>query len=200
MGHPKQWRLYRRPCHLTHPNRTRARMNASRGELRIGLLGIEDPADVGSYSGTSFHLVHFLRAAGNSVSVLGPYPLRHRIPVRLHNRLRRRLTGKGVLWERHWLIAGQYPAIVRRYMERNPELDLLLATSVFSIAGVRSQDPRGVVGRHHSFRCDRSLCQIPKPFQADASAVSRGGAGGAGCVLHGDLLQSVGGRCGVAIV
>ena len=136
-------------------------MNASRGELRIGLLGIEDPADVGSYSGTSFHLVHFLRAAGNSVSVLGPYPLRHRIPVRLHNRLRRQLTGKGVLWERHWLIAGQYPAIVRKYMERNPELDLLLATSVFSIAGVRTRIPvvlwadttvSGVIGRYARYQ------------------------------------------------
>jgi glycosyltransferase involved in cell wall biosynthesis len=136
-------------------------MNASRGQLRIGLLGIEDPADVRSYSGTSFHLVHYLRAAGNSVSVLGPYPLRHRIPVRLHNRLRKQLTGEGVLWERHWLIAGQYPAIVRKYMEQNPDLDLLLATSVFSVAGVRTTIPvvlwadttvSGVIGRYARYQ------------------------------------------------
>jgi glycosyltransferase involved in cell wall biosynthesis len=125
--------------------------------LRIGLLGIEDPADIRSYSGTPFHLVHYLRAAGNNVSILGPYPLRYRTPVRLHNRLRKQLTGKGLLWERHRLIAGQYPAIVRKYVEQNPDLDLLLATSVFYIAGVQSRIPlvfwadttvSGVIGRY----------------------------------------------------
>lgn len=163
MGHPKHWRLYRQPCYQTlNANESDwKRMSASRGQLRIGLLGIEDPADVRSYSGTSFHLAHFLRAAGNSVSVLGPYPLRHRIPVRLHNRLRRQLTGKEVLWERHRLIAGQYSAIVRKYMEQHPDLDLLLATSVFSVAGVRTRIPvvlwadttlSGVIGRYARYQ------------------------------------------------
>jgi glycosyltransferase involved in cell wall biosynthesis len=133
------------------------RMNLSPGGLRIGLLGVEDPADVRSYSGTPFHLAHYLRAAGNDVRILGPYPLRYRIPVRLHNRLRSMFTGKGVLWERHRLIADQYPGIVRKYLEQSPDLDLLLATSVFQIAGVRTRIPlvfwadttvSGVIGRY----------------------------------------------------
>jgi glycosyltransferase involved in cell wall biosynthesis len=133
------------------------RMNLSPGGLRIGLLGVEDPADVRSYSGTPFHLAHYLRAAGNDVRILGPYPLRYRIPVRLHNRLRSLITGKGVLWERHRLIADQYPGIVRKYLEQSPDLDLLLATSVFYVAGVRTRIPlvfwadttvSGVIGRY----------------------------------------------------
>jgi glycosyltransferase involved in cell wall biosynthesis len=116
-------------------------MDLSSRELRIGLLGLEDPADVRSYSGTPFHLAHFLRTAGNDVRSLGPYPLRHRVWVRLHNRMRRLLTGKQLLWERHRLIAGQYPAIVRRYAEQNPDLDLLLATSVFYVAGAKTKLP-----------------------------------------------------------
>jgi glycosyltransferase involved in cell wall biosynthesis len=133
------------------------RMNLSPGGLRIGLLGLEDPADVRSYSGTPFHMAHYLRAAGNDVRILGPYPLRYRIPVRLHNRLRSLLTGKGVLWERHRLIAVQYPGIVRKYLEQSPDLDLLLATSVFYVAGVRTRIPlvfwadttvSGMIGRY----------------------------------------------------
>jgi glycosyltransferase involved in cell wall biosynthesis len=129
--------------------------------LRIGLLGVEDPADVRSYSGTPFHLVHYLRAAGDDVRILGPYPLRYRTPVRLHNRLRRQLTGKGVLWERHRVIAHQYPAIVHKYLEQNPDLDILLATSVFYVAGVRSRIPlvvwadttvSGVIGRYRRYQ------------------------------------------------
>jgi glycosyltransferase involved in cell wall biosynthesis len=116
-------------------------MDFSRRQLRIGLLGVEDPADVRSYSGTPFHLAHYLRAAGNDVRILGPYPLRHRTFVRMHNRLRRQLTRKEVLWERHRLIANQYPAIVRRYEDQNPDLDLLLATSVFYIARVQTRVP-----------------------------------------------------------
>jgi glycosyltransferase involved in cell wall biosynthesis len=116
-------------------------MDFSSKLLRIGLLGLEDPAAVRSYSGTPFHLAHFLNAAGNEVRFLGPYPLRHRVWVRLHNRLRWLLTRKQLLWERHRLIARQYPAIVRRYADENPDLDLLLATSVFYAGGVRTKMP-----------------------------------------------------------
>jgi glycosyltransferase involved in cell wall biosynthesis len=149
---------------MTNPNANESdgkRTNLSTGGLRIGLLGVEDPADVRSYSGTPFHLVHYLRATGNDVRILGPYPLRYRIPVRLHNRLRSLFTGKGVLWERHRLIADQYPGIVRKYLEQSPDLDLLLATSVFYVAGVRTRIPlvfwadttvSGVIGRYGRYQ------------------------------------------------
>jgi glycosyltransferase involved in cell wall biosynthesis len=155
-------------------------MNASPGEFRIGLLGIEDPADVSSCSGTPFHLVHYLRAAGNNVTILGPYPLRHRLPVRLHNRLRRQLTGKEVLWERHRLIAGQYPAIVRKYVEQNPDLDILLATSVVSVAGVRTRIPvvfwadttvSGVIGRYARYR-SLSKRTVQRSHQVEQAALT----------------------------
>jgi glycosyltransferase involved in cell wall biosynthesis len=116
-------------------------MPLSSAKLSIGLLGVEDPADVRSYSGTPFHLAHFLRTAGNDVRMLGPYPLRYRTLVRVHNRLRSQLTHRDLLWERHRLIADQYPAIVSRYVDQNPGLDLLLATSVFYIAKVRTKVP-----------------------------------------------------------
>ncbi len=136
-------------------------MDSTRRELKIGLLGVEDPTDVRSYSGTPFHLAHFLRAAGNDVRVLGPYPLRYRIFVRMHNRLRRQLTRKAVLWERHRLITHQYPAIVRRYADQNPDLDLLLATSVFCGPRVKTRVPlvfwadttvAGLIGRYLRYR------------------------------------------------
>ena len=131
------------------------------GKFKIGLLGLEDPADVRSYSGTPFHLGHYLRAAGNEVRMLGPYPLRYRSLVRVHNRLLRQLTRRELLWERHRLIAEQYPAIVDRYVEQHPDLDLLLATSVFYVAKVRTRIPviawgdstvAGVIGRYRRYQ------------------------------------------------
>lgn len=131
------------------------------GKLKIGLLGVEDPADVRSYSGTPFHLAHFLERAGNQVRMLGPYPLRHRTIVRAHNRLRRMLTRKDILWERHRLIADQYPEIVQQYVDRHPDLDLLLATSVFYVARVKTSLPvvfwadttvAGVIGRYQRYQ------------------------------------------------
>lgn len=131
------------------------------GKLKVGLLGVEDPADVRSYSGTPFHLRHFLELAGNEVRMLGPYPLRYRTLVRAHNRLRRALTGRELLWERHRLIADQYPAIVQGYVDRHPDLDLLLATSVFYVAGVRTRIPvvfwadttvAGVIGKYQRYQ------------------------------------------------
>jgi glycosyltransferase involved in cell wall biosynthesis len=127
--------------HCFKRKQLKIQMALSYGKLTIGLLGVEDPADVRSYSGTPFHLGHFLKDAGHDVRMLGPFPLRYRTLVRLHNRLRRELTRKEVLWERHRLISDQYPAIVSRYADQNPDLDLLLATSVFYIARVRTKVP-----------------------------------------------------------
>src|ERR1700743_1946211 len=109
-------------------------MNTYNPKLIIGILGIEDPADIRSYSGTPFHLSHFLRASGHTVRPLGPYPLRYRTLVRIQNRLGITLLRRQILLERHQLIARQYPGIVRRYIDDNPDLDLLLATSAFVMA------------------------------------------------------------------
>ncbi len=110
-------------------------------KLTIGLLGVEDPADVRSYSGTPFHLSHFLRAAGNSVRALGPYPIRYRVIVRVQNRLLRTFLNRQLLWERHPIITRQYPEIVDRYVRQNPNVDLLLATSLFAVANVQASVP-----------------------------------------------------------
>ena len=93
--------------------------------------------------------------------MLGPYPLRYRTLVRVHNRLRLQLTHGDVIWERHRLIAEQYPAIVSRYVDQSPNLDLLLATSVFCIAKVRTKVPlifwadttvAGVIGKYRRYQ------------------------------------------------
>jgi glycosyltransferase involved in cell wall biosynthesis len=59
------------------------------------------------------------------------------------------------------LIADQYPAIVNRYVDQNPDLDLLLATSVFYLAKVRTRLPivfwadttvAGLIGRYQRYQ------------------------------------------------
>ena len=135
-------------------------MNPSHPKLTVGVLGVEDPADVRSYSGTPFHLSHFLRAAGHTVRSLGPYPVRYRALVRIQNRLGIALLSQQLLLERHKLIARQYPGIVSRYTANNPDLDLLLATSAFVIARVKSPLPTilwgdttvaGVLGKYSRY-------------------------------------------------
>ena len=101
--------------------------------LKIGLLGVEDPSDVRSYSGTPFHLAHFLRQRGHDVRICGPYPLRFRKSLLFFNRLLNRFFGKHIVWERFPLITRQYRSVIDNYVRANPDLDLLLATSVFYV-------------------------------------------------------------------
>lgn len=100
-------------------------------KLKIGLLGVENPSDLNSYSGTPYHLAHFLRLAGHEVRICGPFPLRFRKIVGAFDRIVRTFLGKHIVWERFPLIAQQYSRIVDDYAAKNPDLDILLATSVF---------------------------------------------------------------------
>jgi len=108
--------------------------------MKIGLLGVDDPSDIRTYSGTPFHLAHYPRRAGHEVAILGPYKLR-RGRVKIEDRLRRIVTGKQLNPERHPAIAGQYHSIVNEYLDRHPDLDVMLAMSPFCIAGVRVPVP-----------------------------------------------------------
>ncbi len=128
--------------------------------MKIGLLGIEDPADVRSYSGTPYHLAHFLRRAGHEVRCLGPYPFKHVFLIRLLSRLSKILTGKHLLWQRHPVIARQYPEIINKYAAQNQDLDLLLGTSAFYLAGAAPGIPlafwgdttvAGVLGKYPAY-------------------------------------------------
>ena len=105
--------------------------------LKIGLLGVEDPADIKSYSGTPFHLAHFLRAHGHDVRICGPYPLRHQRLIFHFTRLYHRITGRHFVWERTRWIAGQYKSVIEGYARANPDVDLFLATSVFHVAAAK---------------------------------------------------------------
>jgi len=101
--------------------------------LKIGLLGFEDPRSVKAYSGTPYHLAHFLREAGHEVRVCGPYPLRFYLALRVVDKSLRMIAGKHIVFERHPLISRQYAGIVDRYAASNPDLDILLSTSVYSV-------------------------------------------------------------------
>ena len=138
--------------------------------MKIGLLGLDDPKDPRSYSGTPYHLGYFLRAAGHEVRDLGPYSLRFRTLVRIQNRLTRQFSGRQLVWERHRLIARQYPRIVSLYSDANPDLDLLLATSAFYIAGAKTRQPlvvwadttvAGVIGAYPKYKnlSNRTIAQ-----------------------------------------
>ncbi len=109
--------------------------------LKIGLLGVEDPSSVRSYSGTPFHLAHFLRERGHDVRFCGPYPLRYRGLLIFLNRLLKRFAGRHFVWERVPLITRQYRRIIERYASENPDLDVLLATSVFYVDAARTHIP-----------------------------------------------------------
>jgi glycosyltransferase involved in cell wall biosynthesis len=129
--------------------------------LKIGLLGVEDPASILSFSGIPYHLGEYLRRAGNEVRVLGPYSLRYATALKLWNKLRKRLIGSRIVWERHPLITRQYPMVIQQYIDRNPEIDVLLATSAFYLGKTKVRKPlifwgdttvAGVVGQYPNFR------------------------------------------------
>lgn len=129
--------------------------------LKIGLLGLEDPANVSTYSGTPYHLAHFLREAGNQVSFFGPYPVKHRKRVSYQNWLLKKLTGRHILWERYPMITDQYAGIVESYAKSDASLDLLLATSAFYLGKAKTHLPlvfwgdttaAGVIGHYPYYK------------------------------------------------
>lgn len=109
--------------------------------LKIGLLGVEDPSNVRSYSGTPFHLAHFLRARGHEVRTCGPFRLRHQRLIYHLDRLYRKVTGRHIVWERTPAVTKQYGKVIEQYALANPDLDLFLATSVFFVDGAKTAIP-----------------------------------------------------------
>ncbi len=109
--------------------------------MKIGLLGVEDPSDILSYSGTPFHMAHYLRKADHEVRFLGPYPIKHRFVVGALSRSLKLLRGKHLIWQRHPWITRQYASIVAEYARQHPDLDLLLGTSAFYLAGAKVDLP-----------------------------------------------------------
>lgn len=127
--------------------------------MKIGLLGLDDPSNIRTYSGTPYHLMHYLRKAGHEVRPLGPYPIR-RLRVQLENKLRRAFTGRHLIHERHPHIVRQFAGIIDAYLDRNPDLDVLLATSLFYVAGAQAGIPimawgdttvAGVLGKYERY-------------------------------------------------
>ena len=63
---------------------------------------------------------------------------------------------------------SQYPANCSSgYVDQNPGLDLLLATSVFYIAKSQDQGAAGLLGRYDSGRRDRKISEIPTSLETD---------------------------------
>jgi glycosyltransferase involved in cell wall biosynthesis len=124
---------------------------------KIGLLGLDDPASLSTYSGTLYHLGYFLRKAGHEVRPLGPYPIKRGWLASLYNRVLQTFTNRHIIWARHSLIASQYGRIVDSYAENNPDLDFLLAPAGFYLGNARTRKPlvswadttvAGVIGRY----------------------------------------------------
>lgn len=149
--------------------------------LKIGLLGMEDPRSVKVYSGTPYHLTHFLREAGHEVRICGPYPLRYPLMLRAMNKTVRTISGNHIVFERHPLMCRQYADIVDGYAAANPDLDLLLATSVFYVDKRKTPIPifawgdttvAGVLGSYpyYSHISSRMIQQCHKAEQRGLSA------------------------------
>lgn len=113
--------------------------------MKIGLLSLDDPAAIDTYSGIPYHLAHYLRRSGNEVALLGPYPVK-RLRVQIENRLLQAFTGKTLIHERHPAIVRQYPGIIRNYARNHADLDVLLSTSAFQLGQVRTAVPLVVWG------------------------------------------------------
>lgn len=127
--------------------------------MKIGLLCLDDPMNIRTYSGIPYHVAHYLRRAGNEVAILGPYPVR-RLRVQIENTVLRVVTGKQLIHERHPAIVQQYAGIINAYAERYPDLDVLLATSAFHLGTAKAKVPlvfwgdttfAGVLGKYDRY-------------------------------------------------
>ena len=98
--------------------------------MRIGLVGLDDPKSIHSYSGTPYFLSQALLRRGCQIAFY-LHLTQHNAPlIYLKARLLRRLTGRHVIGERDPRIARHYPEQISRALAEHPA-DAVLGTSSF---------------------------------------------------------------------
>jgi glycosyltransferase involved in cell wall biosynthesis len=98
--------------------------------MRIGLIGLDDPQSIHSYSGTPYFMAQALKRRGCQIAFFLHLRKRDASLLHLRARLTRRLTGKHIITEREPEIARHYPEQISQALTEH-EADVVLGTSSF---------------------------------------------------------------------
>src|ERR1700750_1126701 len=101
--------------------------------MRLGFVGLDDPRDIRSYSGTPFHMAAALER--QECEILFYLKLREKKSqlVKLQDKITRALTRKHIIWERHPRSVRNFPDRINEAVRRH-EVDAVLGTSSFYMA------------------------------------------------------------------
>jgi glycosyltransferase involved in cell wall biosynthesis len=120
----------------------RARSQRMPRPLRIAYVGIEDPTDKRSWSGTSYYLAQALQKEGHHLHFLGPLrPQPLLFFLRMWNQVGLKLFGKRFHYRDSALLSKAYAGKVRKWLA-SVQVDVLLAPAgLAAIAYLRTEVP-----------------------------------------------------------
>jgi glycosyltransferase involved in cell wall biosynthesis len=98
--------------------------------MHIGLVGLEDPQSIRSYSGTPYCMTQALMRQGCEISFFLQLSAQDAGLVRARDKLTRMFTGKHTILERDPRIARHYPEQINEVVRKHP-VEAVLGTSSF---------------------------------------------------------------------
>jgi glycosyltransferase involved in cell wall biosynthesis len=150
--------------------------------MRIGLVGLDDPRSIHSYSGTPYFMAQALLRRGCRIAFYLHLTKQNAALIYLKEKVIRRLTGKHVICERDPRIARHYPEQINRAL-REHNADAVLGTSSFYTVTQNSPVPSifwgdttvaGVIDQYRYYKdvTKRSLSHCHKLEQAALNSCS----------------------------
>jgi glycosyltransferase involved in cell wall biosynthesis len=144
--------------------------------MRIGLVGLDDPRSIHSYSGTPYFMTQALLRRGCQIAFYLHLTQQNASLLYFKEKLIRRVTGKHAIVERDPRIARQYPEQISRALEQH-DADVVLGTSSFYTVTRNSSVPSvfwgdttvaGVIDQYHYYKrvTKRSLAHCHSLEQA----------------------------------
>lgn len=101
--------------------------------MNIGLVGLEDPQSIHSYSGTPYYMAHALMRQGCDISFFLQFRQQTAALVHARDKLTRLFTGKHIIPERDPGIASYYPDQINTVVRRHPVKAVLGTSSFYSV-------------------------------------------------------------------
>lgn len=98
--------------------------------MRLGFVGLDDPQDIRSYSGTPYHMAAALKRQGCEISFFLKLKEEKGRMIKLQNKVIRTVTGKHIIQERNAKAVRSFPEQINAAVSRH-EVDVVLGTSSF---------------------------------------------------------------------
>lgn len=101
-----------------------------REEMKLGFIGLDNPQDIRTYSGTPYFMAAALRRQGCDIPFFLQLKEQQQALVRVQDRITRALTGRHIVRERNLKSVRTFPEQIHAVVDKH-QVDAILGTSSF---------------------------------------------------------------------